>query len=57
MKAICQRVKKATPSTPVEILGLTEVPQAGDSFEAVENEKVMRAICNERKEKESEKKE
>ena len=31
---------------------MTEVPQAGDAFEAVENEKVMRAICNERKEKE-----
>lgn len=46
-----ERIKEAGPSTPVEILGLTEVPQAGDSFEAVENEKVMRAICNERKEK------
>ena len=47
-----ERIKNAGPSTPVEILGLTEVPQAGDAFEAVENEKVMRAICNERKEKE-----
>ena len=47
-----ERVKKATPSTPVEILGLTEVPQAGDKFEVVENEKVMRAIVAERKEKE-----
>ena len=47
-----ERIKEAGPSTPVEILGLTEVPQAGDSFEAVENEKVMRAICQERKEKE-----
>lgn len=46
-----ERIKDAGPSTPVEILGLTEVPQAGDSFEAVENEKVMKAICNERKEK------
>lgn len=44
-----ERVKKATPSTPVEILGLTEVPQAGDYFEVVENEKAMRAIANERK--------
>ncbi len=47
-----ERVKKATPSTPVEILGLTEVPQAGDKFEVVENEKAMRAITSERKEKE-----
>ena len=47
-----ERVKKATPSTPVEILGLTEVPQAGDKFEVVENEKVMRSIVAERKEKE-----
>ena len=47
-----ERIQEAGPSTPVEILGLTEVPQAGDAFEAVENEKVMRAICNERKEKE-----
>ena len=47
-----ERVKKATPSTPVEILGLTEVPQAGDKFEVVENEKTMRAIVAERKEKE-----
>ncbi|MDD3237648.1 MAG: translation initiation factor IF-2 [Candidatus Gastranaerophilales bacterium] len=47
-----ERVKKAAPSTPVEVLGLTEVPQAGDNFQAVENEKEMRAIANERKEKE-----
>lgn len=47
-----ERIKEAGPSTPVEILGLTEVPQAGDTFEAVENEKVMRAIAQERKEKE-----
>lgn len=47
-----ERVKKAAPSTPVEILGLTEVPQAGDKFEVVENEKIMRAIVSERKEKE-----
>ena len=47
-----ERIKEAGPSTPVEILGLTEVPQAGDTFEAVENEKVMRTIWEERKEKE-----
>lgn len=47
-----ERIKKATPSTPVEILGLSEVPQSGDHFEAVENEKVMHQIIEERKEKE-----
>lgn len=47
-----ERVKKAGPSTPVEILGLTEVPQAGDYFEVVENEKAMKALSTERKEKE-----
>jgi len=47
-----ERIKEAGPSTPVEILGLTEVPQAGDTFEAVENEKIMRSIWQERKEKE-----
>ena len=47
-----RRVKVAGPSTPVEILGLNEVPQAGDTFEAVENEKVMRQIVQERKQKE-----
>ena len=46
------RVMKAEPSTPVEILGLTEVPQAGDVFEVVENEKIMRQIIQERKESE-----
>lgn len=47
-----ERIKKAGPSTPVEILGLSEVPQSGDHFEAVENEKVMHQIIDERKEKE-----
>ena len=47
-----ERLKEAGPATPVEILGLEEVPQAGDTLEVVENEKVMRTICNERKEKE-----
>ena len=47
-----ERIQKAEPSTPVEILGLTEVPQAGDYFEVVKNEKEMKAIVQERKEKE-----
>ena len=47
-----ERIQKAEPSTPVEILGLSEVPQAGDYFEVVQNEKEMRAIISDRKEKE-----
>ncbi len=47
-----ERVQKADPSTPVEILGLTEVPQAGDYFEVVQNEKEMKSIIDKRKEKE-----
>ena len=47
-----ERVKKAGPSTPVEILGLTEVPQAGDRFEVVATDKEMKSIVAERKEKE-----
>ncbi len=47
-----ERITKAEPSTPVEILGLTEVPQAGDYFEVVQNEKEMKAIVEKRKEKE-----
>ncbi len=47
-----ERVVKAEPSTPVEILGLGEVPQAGDYFEVVGNEKEMKAIVDKRKEKE-----
>ncbi len=50
-----ERIQKAEPSTPVEILGLTEVPQAGDYFEVVKNEKEMKQIVNERKEKERDK--
>lgn len=47
-----ERVAKAEPSTPVEILGLAEVPQAGDYFEVVDNEKAMKAIVDKRKENE-----
>ena len=46
-----EKIQKAEPSTPVEILGLTEVPQAGDYFEVVKNEKEMKAIIDKRKEK------
>jgi len=46
-----KRVKKATPSTPVEVLGLTDVPQAGDSFMVVKDEKLARQIAAKRGEK------
>ena len=39
-----RRVKEATPSTPVEILGLNEVPNAGEIVMACENEKEARNI-------------
>ena len=41
-----RRVKEATPSTPVEILGLNEVPGAGDIFIATESEKEARTISS-----------
>ncbi|WP_422486799.1 translation initiation factor IF-2 [Gudongella sp. DL1XJH-153] len=44
-----KNVKKATPSIPVMILGLSEVPNAGDMLFAVENEKAARNIAGERK--------
>ena len=40
-----RRVKKAGPSTPVEILGLSEVPTAGDSFYVADNEKQARQVA------------
>ena len=44
-------IKKAGPATAVEILGLTDVPQAGDEFNAVKDDKVAREIAENRKEK------
>lgn len=40
-----QRVKEAKPSTPVEILGLHDVPDAGEIFMATENDKEARNIA------------
>ena len=42
-------VKEAGPSTPVEIMGLSEVPSAGDTFAVVENEKLARELVEKRK--------
>ncbi|WP_391121366.1 translation initiation factor IF-2 [Psychrobacillus sp. L3] len=39
-----RRVKEAGPSTPVEITGLSEVPQAGDRFVVFEDEKTARQV-------------
>lgn len=46
-----RRVKKAVPSTPVEVLGFSEVPQAGDLFYQVTEEKVARQIADKRYER------
>ncbi|MCC6048668.1 MAG: translation initiation factor IF-2 [Thermodesulfobacterium sp.] len=46
-----QRVKEATPSTPVEILGFEELPQAGDDFIVVEDEEKARRIAEYRQRK------
>jgi len=43
------RIKKATPSTPVSILGLPEVPAAGDRIEVVGDEKAARTLVDQRK--------
>ena len=50
-----KKVKKAGPSTPVEIMGLTEVPQAGDTFYEVKDEKTAKHLIEKRKRQEREK--
>ena len=44
-----QRVTEAGPSTPVEISGLSEVPSAGDTFNAVSDERMARELAEERR--------
>lgn len=44
-----KKVKTAGPSVPVEIMGLDEVPQAGDIFDAVSDEKLARELVEQRK--------
>jgi translation initiation factor IF-2 len=45
------RVREAGPSIPVEIIGLTSVPQAGDMLQVVDDEKMARIISESRKQK------
>ena len=47
-------VKEATPSMPVSVLGLEEVPNAGDIIVAVAEDKLMKLVAEERKNKERE---
>ncbi len=49
-----QRVKKAGPSTPVEVMGLTEVPEAGDTFYEVKDEKMAKHLIERRRRQERE---
>ena len=44
-------IKTAGPSVPVEIIGLDDVPQAGDELNAVEDEKMARNLADQRREK------
>ena len=49
-----QKVKAAGPSTPVEIMGLTDVPEAGDTFYEVKDEKTAKHLIERRKRQERE---
>jgi translation initiation factor IF-2 len=44
-----QKVKKAGPSTPVEVTGFTDVPEAGDTFYEVKDEKTAKHLMERRK--------
>ena len=44
-----QRITEAGPSVPVEISGMSEVPSAGDTFNAVADERMARELVEERK--------
>ena len=45
-----KRIQEAGPSTPVEVLGMEEMPNAGDPFQVTESEKDARAISSKRQE-------
>lgn len=44
-----KRIKQAGPSMPVEVLGLSDVPEAGDIFQAVNDERLASRLASERK--------
>ena len=46
-----RRINEAGPSVPVEIIGLAEVPMAGDDFYVVEDERMARELADQRKHK------
>lgn len=46
-----RKLAKAGPSVPVEIIGLSEVPEAGDEFAAVEDERMARELAEQRRNK------
>ena len=50
-----QKIKKAGPSTPVEVMGLTNIPEAGDTFYEVKDEKMAKHLIERRKRQEREK--
>ena len=47
-----KKIEKAGPSVPVEIIGLEEVPSAGDLFHVVQDERMARALADQRKQNE-----
>lgn len=49
-----KNIKSAGPSTPVEILGLPEVPEAGETFYVITDEKVAKSLIEKRKNKQRE---
>ena len=49
-----QKIMKAGPSTPVEILGFPEVPEAGEVFYAITDEKIAKQLVEKRKQKQRE---
>ncbi len=46
-----RRIQSAGPAVPVEIIGLAEVPGAGDIFDAVDDERMARELVSQRKDK------
>ncbi len=45
-----KQLQEAGPSTPVSVMGLSDLPEPGDSFETVKNEKEARSMVDERQE-------